>query len=656
MIVSLLNMFSHAKLLSVFWILTFLPCTFLIAQSTDAKSPAKLEPGFTILADLAGSPLLMEKEGDTPRPLQKGEKIPTNSTILTGTDGRVDLAMSNGALIQVLDRSKLTIGEFLQDSCHFAVSEGTIFLTQEVQNDPNKTPSAPFVDPTTEGWNKLPTEPAISKCQLLLSEGTIVGSSKKPRLGSKLEIVTPIGTADIMEVVTSSEAPDNRGSTWRTTITPTEKPHEFRGVIQISNGSIFFTKPDGTGSVSIASDYSLQFSARVSPPRNVVFYALSATPMSRESIQTLVSMVSEVESKQIYFKHAHGPNEKLLVSKKETGAPELKETESVLLESQATDQASESPVTAATPNNEEKLANKEALQLVPEPTSDSAEVSKSVAEQTPAPQESTTLAASHLQPNAQASESPAPAATPINEEKLANKEVLQPPPEPTSDSAEVSKSVAEQTPAPLPPTTLAPKPEPTSLTEDLNALSPKAREIADLGTKLYQDKRFFDAVIIFRRALKIAPDNLFVIAHVAIAKIQVGKITDARVGLEKVLLKKPKDLLVLTNLAIVYSRLKAYDKAIATLKQILEIDPQNAIAHHDMGVVLGKTGELKESEQYLLRSIALDPNYAKAHLNLASMYLQQTPPALDLARASYEKAKSLGCAADSKIESRLHSP
>ena len=586
-------MFSHAKLLSVFWILTFLPCTFLIAQSTDSKSPAKLEPGFTILADLAGSPLLMEKEGDTPRPLQKGEKIPANSTILTGTDGRVDLAMSNGALIQVLDRSKLTIGEFLQDSCHFAVSEGTIFLTQEVQNDPNKTPSAPFVDPTTEGWNKLPTEPAISKCQLLLSEGTIVGSSKKPRLGSKLEIVTPIGTADIMEVVTSSEAPDNRGSTWRTTITPTEKPHEFRGVIQISNGSIFFTKPDGTGSVSIASDYSLQFSARVSPPRNVVFYALSATPMSRESIQTLVSMVSEVESKQIYFKHAHGPNEKLMVSKKEPGAPELKEAESVLLESQTTDQASESPV---------------------------------------------------------------PAATPINEEKLANKDALQPVPEPTSDSAEVSKSVAEQTPAPLPPTTQAPKPEPTSLTEDLNALSPKAREIADLGTKLYQDKRFFDAVIIFRRALKIAPDNLFVIAHVAIAKIQVGKITDARVGLEKVLLKKPKDLLVLTNLAIVYSRLKAYDKAIATLKQILEIDPQNAIAHHDMGVVLGKTGELKESEQYLLRSIALDPNYAKAHLNLASMYLQQTPPALDLARASYEKAKSLGCAADSKIESRLHSP
>lgn len=590
-------MFSYAKFLSVFWILAFLLGISLIAQSTDAKFPTKLEPGFTILADLAGSPLLIEKEGTAPRSLQKGEKIPANATILTGTDGRVDLAMSNGALIQVLDHSKLTIGEFLQDPCNFVVTEGTFFLTQEVEDDPKKTPATQPSNPTAEGWNKLSMEPAISKCQLLLSEGTIVGSSKKPRPGSKLEIITPIGTADIMEVVTTSGAPENRGASWRTTITPTEKPHEFRGVIQISNGSIFFTKPNGTGSVSLASDYSLQFSARVSPPHNVVFYALSATPMSRESIQTLISMLSEVESKQIYFKLGHAPTETLLASSNETSSPEIKNAKADLSTPQA-DQNPESSSPATPPSNEDKIADKDAATPAPkpEPSTDSAD--ESVAKETPALQESATLAAS-------------------------------------------------------PP---APKPEPTSLIEDLNALSPQAREIADLGTKLYKDKRFFDAVIIFRRALKVAPDNLFVIAHVAIAKIQVGKISDARVGLEKVLLKKPKDLLVLTNLAIVYSRLKDFDKVIATLNLILEIDPQNAVAHHDMGVVLGKTGKLKESEEYFLRSIALDPNYTKAHLTLASLYMDQKPPALDLARSNYEKAKTLGAEPDLLLERRLTSP
>jgi tetratricopeptide (TPR) repeat protein len=144
-----------------------------------------------------------------------------------------------------------------------------------------------------------------------------------------------------------------------------------------------------------------------------------------------------------------------------------------------------------------------------------------------------------------------------------------------------------------------------------------------------------------------------VIAHLAIAKIEVGKISDARAGLEKVLIQKPNDILVLTNLAIVYSRLKDFDKAIAILNPILENDPQNALAHNYMGIVLGKTGKIKESEDHFLRSIAIDPNYAKAHFNLAVMYMGQTPPAIDQALASYEKAKSLGIEPDPTLERRL---
>ena len=194
------------------------------------------------------------------------------------------------------------------------------------------------------------------------------------------------------------------------------------------------------------------------------------------------------------------------------------------------------------------------------------------------------------------------------------------------------------------------------MNEDLASLSPQARELADLGSKLYKDKRFFDSVIIFRQALKLAPNNLFVIAHLAIAKIEVGKISDARAGLEKVIIQKPNDILVLTNLAIVYLRLKDFDKAIASLKQILELDPQNAIAHNYMGLALGKTGKPKEAEDSFLRSITIDPIYAKPHFNLAVMYMDQKPPALDLARANYDKAKALGAEPDPKLERRLTSP
>ena len=343
---------SHPKALSVFF--AFLPIISLIAQSPETNSSTKLEPGFTIVADFAGDPKLIDKASDNSRPLQKGEKIPPSATIQSGTGGRVDLAMSNGALVQLLDNSKLAIGEFLQDPIKFVFSDGTFFLTQEVDTPVNSTNSSEAVEASAAAWNKLPTEPTTSKCKLLLSEGTIVGNSKKLQKTSKLEIETPIGTADI------------RGATWRFTVSPTDKSNEFRGVIQISNGSIFFTKPDGTGSVSIADGYSLQFSAKVADQGNVVFYALSATPMSAESIQTLLTMVSEVESKQTYFKLGRKPNASLLASANDT--QEL----NAASPQPTSAQVSASPSPTTTPQEDNKLVSDETAASVPATTPNSA--------------------------------------------------------------------------------------------------------------------------------------------------------------------------------------------------------------------------------------------------------------------------------------------
>lgn len=627
---------SHPKALSVFF--TFLPIISLIAQSPETNSSTKLEPGFTIVADFAGDPKLIDKASDNSRPLQKGEKIPPSATIQSGTGGRVDLAMSNGALVQLLDNSKLAIGEFLQDPIKFVFSDGSFFLTQEVDPPVNSTNSSEVIEASAAAWNKLPTEPTTSKCKLMLSEGTIVGNSKKLQKTSKLEIETPIGTADI------------RGATWRFTVSPTDKSNEFRGVIQISNGSIFFTKPDGTGSVSIADGYSLQFSAKVADQGNVVFYALSATPMSAESIQTLLTMVSEVESKQTYFKLGRKPTASLLASANDT--QEL----NAASPQPTSAQVSASPSLTTTPQEDNKLVSDETAASVPATTPNPAEESISIAEESPAQQDPATQTASPQPTLAQVPASPSPATTPQEEVKLVTNETAAPVPATTSSPNEESKPVAAQTPIQQEPAIPAPKLEPTSLNEDLASLSPQARELADLGSKLYKDKRFFDAVIIFRQALKLAPNNLFVIAHLAIAKIEVGKISDARAGLEKVIIQKPNDILVLTNLAIVYLRLKDFDKAIAALNHILELDPQNAIAHNYMGLALAKTGNPKEAEDSFLRSITIDPIYAKPHFNLAVMYMDQKPPALDLARANYDKAKALGAEPDPKLERRLTSP
>ena len=49
----------------------------------------------------------------------------------------------------------------------------------------------------------------------------------------------------------------------------------------------------------------------------------------------------------------------------------------------------------------------------------------------------------------------------------------------------------------------------------------------------------------------------------------------------------------------------------------------------------------------------MDSNYAEAHFNLALMYLERKPPATELARRHYAKAKELGAAPDKLVEKQL---
>jgi hypothetical protein len=51
--------------------------------------------------------------------------------------------------------------------------------------------------------------------------------------------------------------------------------------------------------------------------------------------------------------------------------------------------------------------------------------------------------------------------------------------------------------------------------------------------------------------------------------------------------------------------------------------------------------------------VALDPNYGEAHANLAVVYALARPPALELARYHYQKARALGQPANPDLERRL---
>lgn len=189
--------------------------------------------------------------------------------------------------------------------------------------------------------------------------------------------------------------------------------------------------------------------------------------------------------------------------------------------------------------------------------------------------------------------------------------------------------------------------------EGIEALPPESREMVNQARDLMQLRRFTDAERIYARLVEGAPDNHFVLSNLAVTQIQSGKLAAAQVALEKALRAKPGDVFASVNLANIFCRQGRFDEAMELLKEVIKTDPQNAVAHNYMAIALGRRGNTAEAEEFFQRSILLDSRYHNAHFNLAVMYAASVPPALELAKKHYERAKELGADPDPTLEQRL---
>ena len=294
----------HSK--AIFFICLFVfaaqPFVSLAGQSIDPNSSRLSESECAMIADFIGNPKLIGKEIGNSLPLQKEQKISTGSTISSGAGEQVDLAVPNGVFVRLLEHSMLSIAKSPHDASMSVFSERASYLTQQFGNF-SKTPR--------ERLKQASTGSPISKYELLLSEGTIVGSSQNTPSGSHLEIHTPIGTAEI------------KGTHWRCSVSLSEENH-FHGDIQTTNGPIVFTKPDGSGAVLISAGYSLQFRAKVVGQGKVIFDVLNLSPISFENAEAFFAILSDMESKRIHFNPTQGADESLLTSPKDAKIPEAK--------------------------------------------------------------------------------------------------------------------------------------------------------------------------------------------------------------------------------------------------------------------------------------------------------------------------------------------
>jgi hypothetical protein len=254
------------------------------------------KPGITVIVEATGSVQLIEAPGQPALPVQKGQGIPVGSVLVTGADGRVDLAFSNGAFMQIQENSRFGIGTFEQEAYEFVFSNGEAIRPKELKDFGADEAVLTTMDASEDAWNKLELEPTSSATQFTLEYGTMIGESKKLRPGSRMDIITPIGVAGI------------RGTTWRLTIQRVGGPgsNVYRGTLDVGRGQVNFSNSQGTRTVDVRGGFTMRVEAVVEAPDQVRINLLETGQMTPERVAALEVVTEAVQAVQTYFQAVQG--------------------------------------------------------------------------------------------------------------------------------------------------------------------------------------------------------------------------------------------------------------------------------------------------------------------------------------------------------------
>jgi Flp pilus assembly protein TadD len=184
-------------------------------------------------------------------------------------------------------------------------------------------------------------------------------------------------------------------------------------------------------------------------------------------------------------------------------------------------------------------------------------------------------------------------------------------------------------------------------------LTPEARSTIEQGLSEFRDNKFEDAEKTFQKVTDMVPNHPMGWINLGSVQYRLGKLDDAERSLRKAVHLDPEVAQAWLTLGIVAYNKEEPEAALAALSQAVFFDSASARAHMYLGVCMRKRGWLDAAEDELRKAVELDPNYSEAQFNLAIIYSERTPPALELARRHYYRALALGAAADPDLEKLL---
>ena len=171
---------------------------------------------------------------------------------------------------------------------------------------------------------------------------------------------------------------------------------------------------------------------------------------------------------------------------------------------------------------------------------------------------------------------------------------------------------------------------------------------ASTATLITQAHRHFAAGELDKAEQKyteaLGADNKDVRAYCNLATIQAqeNRITEAEKTIDRALAMDPDDAMSLGVLGYVKLRQDKYDDALIVLSRAVKTRPQDPRLQNMLGLALSHSGQRGPAETAFRKALQADPGFADAHANLATIYITQKPPSVELARWHYNRALAAG--------------
>jgi tetratricopeptide (TPR) repeat protein len=196
-------------------------------------------------------------------------------------------------------------------------------------------------------------------------------------------------------------------------------------------------------------------------------------------------------------------------------------------------------------------------------------------------------------------------------------------------------------------------PEPKADKKPAKSPSPETTSLAAEAHRHFSNGELDQAETNYVEVLARESNNAPALANLAAIQLERGRLDAALTNVRQALAASPDDAFTLSVLGRLKFRQAKYDEALDALSRAAKVDPKNAEVQIFLGLTLSEKGLRGPAEAALRKAIQLEPGNGNAHQNLAVIYLSQNPPAVELARWHYQRARASGAAANPELEKML---